>query len=137
MSLVFWNWMNSLINIKRLSKIVDFKEVTVMEIFNGEDQIFIEAWCGLYPREINALTSNKPLPKTNNLLSLWLFLSENLLWVGVNRTTISIILFETLNYSIKKSPIISTLGMKCLCQKLPLRKKSHTKSYQTEGGIPC
>ena len=62
--------MNSLINIKRLSKIVDFKEMTVMEIFNGEDQIFIEAWCDFYPREINALTSNKPLPKTNNLLSL-------------------------------------------------------------------
>ena len=46
--------MNSLINIKRLSKIVDFKEMTVMEIFNGEDKIFIEAWCDLYPREINA-----------------------------------------------------------------------------------
>ena len=87
-----------------------------MEIFNGEDKIFIEAWCDLYPREINALTSNKPLPKSNNLLSLWLFLSENLLWVEANRTTISIILFETLNYSIKKSPVISTLGTKCLCQ---------------------
>ena len=62
--------MNSLINIKRLSKIVDFKEMTVMEIFNGEDKIFIEAWCDLYPRDINALTINKPLPKSNNLLSL-------------------------------------------------------------------
>ena len=55
---------------KKISEIVDFIEMTVMELLYGEDQIFIEAQREFYPKEINVLTNNKALPKTSNLLLL-------------------------------------------------------------------
>ena len=73
------HWMNKK---EKMSETVDFKEMTVKEFCYAEDQIFLEAQRESCPNEINALTNNKTLPKTSNLLSLRPFLLDNLLRLG-------------------------------------------------------
>ena len=76
-----------------MSETVDFKEMTVKEFCYAEDQIFLEAQRESCPNEINALTNNKTLPKTSNLLSLP-FLLDGLLQVG-GRIGQSFLLFRS------------------------------------------
>ena len=60
-------------------EIVDFKDMTGKEFFYAEDHFFyVKAQRELFPKEINTLANNKHLPRTSNLLSLQLFLSDNL-----------------------------------------------------------
>ena len=88
---------------------VDFKVITVKEFLYPEDHMFIEAQSELYPKDINALRNSKPLLKTNNLLSLQPFLSDNVLQIeGAEWTNNFTILFEAPNI-LSKNYLLSAL----------------------------
>ena len=120
---------------ERFSEVVNFKEMTVKEFFYAEAGFFrSSAWIVLlFRKEINVLTNNKPLPKTKELavvitVSIWSLTTSR--WE--NLTIISTILFKRPIYSIKISPVISTLGTRCQCQKQSSRKRSHPLFCQRE-----
>ena len=68
--------------------------MAVKELCYAEDQIFLKTQRESYPKEINALTNKKPLPKIRNLFSLRPFLLDKLLQVG-GRIGQSFLLFRS------------------------------------------
>ena len=100
--------------------------MAVKELCYAEDQIFLKAQRESYPKEINALTKKKPLPKTRSLFSLRPFLLDKLLRVG-GRIGQSFLLFHSKHQiNLPKTHPLSAL----LVQKVHVRT-CHSRKYLT------